>query len=518
MKAKIMLYGLEETIDRKIDITVGRDLKAVMGLDKDIYTVYSDDDSRKIRRGGGIGGSSTDNTILREYVSVVAEEDGTDNDDVMMHPERYNHFQVFNDPEIGVRVGTLKYNKVRTITFSYWSKSKTLINSMVLKINTFKIYNYGQKKHMLEYHYDIPQQLMHFLNEVNTLKNKRLEDDEKLDIVGYIKKYQVQFISRNNTPNQTPHKFNLSVREKIYDVEGMMSTDAYTVKKVKGDHGYYGFQIEYKIWYAKPVALVLDFPLLIWNSPLNPKYTNAIARPPQRHMVQGWTDPMYNGLYDYSRPNASTLYPIKKYTPLTIPTYDQFDFWPREGSYKNIASFLIVVDENDPYSIMNIKNIPFHYIRKTFIKYMLTFPEDTTTLFNGLFNFVLYKNDQEDMRNKLILDNEGNLTTMYPMQLKSTYRVIIRVLLDLDKIPTRELDKLNNYIQEEVHDYYKKITEAAEKEIEESRDFTKPFKLPVKYYVDEFGNVIDEEGYVINNRGERIIEKIICDDEMHNQD
>ena len=149
---------------------------------------------------------------------------------------------------------------------------------------------------------------------------------------------------------------------------------------------------------------------------------------------------------------------------------------------------------------------------------MLTFPEDTTTLFNGLFNFVLYKNDQEDMRNKLILDSEGNLTTMYPMQLKSTYRVIIRVLLDLDKIPTVELDKLNKYIQDEVHEYYKKITEAAEKEIEESRDFTKPFKLPVKYYVDEFGNVIDEEGYVINNRGERIIEKIICDDEVHNQD
>lgn len=517
MKAKIMLYGLEETIDRKIDITVGRDIKAILGIDPDTYTVYSDEDSRKVRRGKGIGGSNTENTIMREYVSVVGDEEGADNDDVVLHPERYNHYQVFSDLDVGVRVGTLKYNKVRTITFSYFSKSRTTINSLVQKINTFKIYNYGQKKHMLEYHYDLPQQLIHFLNEVNTLKNKRLEDDEKLDIVDYIKKYQVQFISRNNTPNQTPYKFNLSVREKIYDVEGRIDTDTYTVKKEKGENGYYRFQLEYKFWYAKPTMLILDYPLLIWNTPLNKKYTNCIARPPQRHMVQGWTDPMYNGLYDYSRPGASTMYPIKKYVPLTIPTYDYFESWPREISHKNIASFLIVVNEEDPYAIMNIKDIPFHHIRGPFLKYLLTFPEDATTMYDGLFQFILFRNDQEDRRNKLILDSDGNLTTMYPMQLTSTYRVVLRVLLDLDKIPSKKLDELNRYVQEEVHSYYEKLKkEDLEKKNE--RDFTKPFKLPVKYYVDEFGNVIDEEGYVINNKGERIVEEIECDDEMHNQD
>ena len=41
MKARMSLYGLEETIDRPIDIIIAQDLIRVLGLDPNTYMIFS---------------------------------------------------------------------------------------------------------------------------------------------------------------------------------------------------------------------------------------------------------------------------------------------------------------------------------------------------------------------------------------------------------------------------------------------------------------------------------------------
>ena len=321
---------------------------------------------------------------------------------------------------------------------------------MIEKIRSYDIMNTARKKHKIEYYFDLPSDILHFINHVRELKNKRLEKEEQLDLVDYIKKWSIQLISRNNTTSTTPYKFNLSVRENVYDVYSIPTTDTYNIEKEEvGEVSYWKFTISFDTWYQKPTMLILDYPVLIWNTPISAKYSKVAARPEVRCPVQGTPDLMYRGLYALSKPNANYK-ALRPQNRLVLPLVDDFDNFPNNTRFANICSMLIVVDDKDPYEVANIKHLPHYDIKEGFLKYMLSEPSEVTEEYKNLFNILLYKNGTPDYKNKISLDKEGNLTTEFPMDIKSTYRIVIRVLRDLDYLDEKSLRRLNQYVHNEM--------------------------------------------------------------------
>ena len=155
MKTKMMLYGLESSIDNPLDIILGDDIKRVLGIGVDTYTVYNTEAHDVLDR-AGLGGSRNNNTIASEYIHIESTEEPEEDSGTMMHPERYTDFNIFWDNEIGVRIGTLRYKRKKTINFTYYSQSKATITAMIEKIRAFDIMNTARKKHKLEYHFDVP--------------------------------------------------------------------------------------------------------------------------------------------------------------------------------------------------------------------------------------------------------------------------------------------------------------------------------------------------------------------------
>lgn len=514
MKAKMMLYGIESTIDRLVDITVGNDLRKLMGITNKVYITY-DEAKRDVIRKKGLTGARRSNTIKHDIITVIGREEGEENSGTVLYPERQNDYSVFQDSETGVKVGALKYMRKRTIEFTYFSQSKTTIDSMVNKIRTFDIFNNGSKAHKLEFHYDMPTNLLHFLNNVNDLRNKR--QDRKEDLYDYIGRCMVTPWSRKNTNSNLPYKFNLSIREHLYNVVGLCTTDTYHLEKEQGDSGYWSFTISYDFWYLKPLMLILEYPLLIWNSPLDPIFTNCIARPIQRSIRKGNVSNKAVGLYSLSLPQTDMI-GNKYLVPLNIPTYDTFNNWPTNRSYANVVSMLVLVDDKDPYYITNIRQLPYYTIKEPFVKYMLEYHNDVTKSYKNLFNVLLYRDGKEDYRNKLLLDKDGNLTTEFPMDIKSTYRIVIRVLRDLDMLDTKDLDKLNIYVQKEMDRFVAELDKIEQgsnngtgSNYRHNRPLSKyrnPHNIKPKYYVDEYGNIIDESGYVVYTDGTRVVEEI----------
>ena len=180
------LYGLEETIDRPIDIIIAQDLIRVLGLDPNTYMIFSSDDkSAKITAGGGMTGLHNTNEIIHSYLLVEGSEEGEEDEATVLRPERLNQGEILQDPDIGLRVSAIRYAKKRRIKVTYFSQSKTLVNSIVEKLRTFDIMNHGQKKHKLEYYFNLPNNLIGLLKHITELKNKRLPKEEHKDVVQY---------------------------------------------------------------------------------------------------------------------------------------------------------------------------------------------------------------------------------------------------------------------------------------------------------------------------------------------
>lgn len=501
MRTKMMLYGLESSIDNPLDITLSVDIKRILGIDVSIYTVFNTESHDKLDN-TGLGGTRNNNTIVPEYVHIESTEETEDSSGTMMHPERYTDYNIFQDPDIGVQVGTLRYKRKRTINFTFYSQSKARVYSMIEKIRSFDIYNCGRKKHKLEYYYDLPPDFLHFINHVRELKNKRLDEEDQLDLVDYINKYSIQKISRVNTTEATPYKFNLSIREHVYDVDSIPTTDTYAIEKEEGETSYWSFTITYDIWYQKPVMLILKYPVLIYNTPIDAKYTKVAARPVIRCPVQGTPDLMYRGLFYIGRPH-SDYKGIRYINRLVIPLVDDFDNFPEDYKYANICSMLIIVDDKNPYNVCNIKHLPHYTIKEGFINYLLEDPSEATTLHGDLFSFLLYKDGVPDYKNKITLDKEGNITTEFPMEIKSTYRIVIRILRDLDYLKESSLRRLQKYVHEQLMCVEAAMKKKNEEKFKGVLD-TRPHKKLELYTVDEFGNILDPEGYVVYPDGTRV--------------
>lgn len=497
MRTKLMLYGLESTVDNPLDIILGTDLKKVLGLDPSIYTVNNTkpDDALK---SFGMGGTSSSNTLPAEWIRVDGSEIPEEDSGTMEHPERYTEYNLFQDNEIGVRAGTLRYKRRKNIKFTYYSQSKSKVISMVEKLRSFDIYNAGKKKHKLEYSYDLPPEYLWTIDHVRTLKNKRLPKEEQLDLIDYINKYSIQKVSRVNTTDATPYKFNLTIREHLYDVTGILTTETYNLEVEEGENNYWSFTIEYSVWYQKPIMLVLQYPVLIWNTPLDSRLTKVVARPEVRSPVQGTPDYMYRGLYWIGKPNSDYkgYYNVDR---LVLPLIDDFDNFPDDYKYRSVCSMLIVVDDKNPYEVANIKHLPNYTIRESFLNYLLEEPSEATELMKGLFNIQLYRNGVLDSRNKITMDREGNITTEFPMDIKSTYRIIIRVMVDLDYMKESSLRRLNRYVYKQLEEYKSRLQEDDKHKL-----IINPHRKDKLYYVDEFGNILDNEGYVVYTDGTRV--------------
>lgn len=503
MKAKAMLYSLEETIDRPIDITISNDFKELIGLrygNKDIYTTFDPED-HSVLENGGLNGKRNTNKTVEEYFVVDGKEEGEDGFNSVLGPERLRQFDLFQDYEVGVGISILRYFKHRTITMTYYTRSKTKATALLEKLHTCDIMNYGRKQHKIEYHFDIPYGVTRFLEHVLVLKNRRIGKKDRMDLVDYINKFSNQRISRKNISSGQAYKYNLAYRENQYDIQGVITDDTYTLQKEKGENGYWYITFNYDIWYMKPTMLFLDYPILIWNTPIDFKYTKVIARPINLCPVRGHPDPVWYGLYHVGKPYTKDFY-YNWQTPISIPQVDQFNNWPNDGVYQDICSFLIQVNEKDRYNLLNIKHLPQVSLRSTFLRYLLTNPETVEESRCGLIQMLLYRNNEQDYKNPIHLDKDGNLTTEFPMQLNATYRVVVRIVKDLDYIHLAALKDLDKYMVEEHRKYLALLDCMPENPTER----LKPHYKQPRWYVDEFGNIVDEEGYVVYTNGERIVE------------
>ena len=78
----------------------------------------------------------------------------------------------------------------------------------------------------------------------------------------------------------------------------------------------------------------------------------------------------------------------------------------------------------------------------------------------------------------------------------------MRIVKDLDYIHLAALKDLDKYMVEEHRKYLALLDCMPENPTER----LKPHYKQPRWYVDEFGNIVDEEGYIVYTNGERIVE------------
>lgn len=445
IRTKLELQAIEETITRPVLVIVANDIKKLLGLTNDIYTIYDVRDNI-IKKKNKLGNIRGDNTTKSDMMYIEATETGFENNELSLISIRPDFKPIYKDKEIGAKFQPVYLTKNMSIRVKYLSRSKSKIFAILNKLRLYTSNDRNYKRHQLVYHYTIPMKACMLLAEINNLKNKRSEI--ALTLEEYINSTFDDRVDLANSIDGERLKSDLVIRESQIDVDGYIQDDVHGIQPEYDEQtNEWSLEFEYSFIYEKPVTLYLNYPILVYNTMISEQFRKFIkTRKPSKDAYRtARSSDLYkllNPFEDYRLRDGSYY--------LNIPEVDDFILPNPPSYYTRIFSALSLVNDANLTELFNIRDIPRIKFRDSVLKYILNNEYNTIgTIFGGLFYIELYKNEDKDT-NKVIMDSDGTLRTEYPMDIKSTYRVVFNILTDLNFLNKKTLTSVKLYLMEEM--------------------------------------------------------------------
>lgn len=449
---KADLQGIEETVTRPMLVSVVEDIKKLLGLRKEVYTIFNVKDNivkQKTATGQVIG----KNTMTTDRISIEYEEETEDVSGKRLTSARPDFAYIYQDKDVGSYVMPIYHSRQMRISFTYSNKSKSKIFGIANKLKLYTSSDGYDQLHDIEYSYIIPNFVNKLLIEINNLKNTREEDvTNKLTLEQYIDKHFDDRIDFANTLDADIEKTELSIREAQVDIEGYIADDVDSIKPEYDDgSSYWSISFSYEFVYEKPVSLLIHYPMLVYNHVISKFFRDFHSEKPKKTknaIRTGRVRELYNIIDREQDPNDPlTLRHREQY--LKIPEIDKVNL-PRLGNvYLRLCSILIQVDEEDKTNLFNINEVPGLKIKKQYKAFLIKARDYISKECECMFYFELWKNGEKDYHNKICLNEQGELTTMYDMDIKGTYRVTLSVLMDPDLLSTKGKNMLRAFSREQ---------------------------------------------------------------------
>ena len=456
MKTKIMLQGLEETVTRPIQIIVANDIKKLLGLGRDIYIAFDPTDERIAKIKNQLGDIDHDNTTFEEYILLETEESTEEGTELYMTTVKPDTYPIYQDIEIDSYIQAINQRRQLDFTFTYRNKSKSLVHSLANKLKLMTGDDGMYYRHELEYGYNIPPFVIKLLSHFNDLKNKRKRPDRQLSFSDYLARTFDTRLDLGGNLGKTIDNYTLYIREAQVNLEGYISDSVHDIKPEFDDNlNHWGITFRYRITFDKPVGLLLNYNMMVWNTPIAKEFRdfqhieNTSNRAIHPRSLRGVN------LTTIGHPIWHTR-PRKDY--LTIPVEDnRLPNLITPRYLTRMFSVLTMVDSNDPTLLFNIDEIPNYRFKKSVHDMLLKSEYKWVGIPCCSVIFIsLICGEVEQYENRIIMDAEGNLRTTKPMDVTKTYRVMFSLLNDLDMLNPGSTRRINRFIADEMDAYREK--------------------------------------------------------------
>lgn len=499
MRSKTSIYGVDTTIDKNIDTIITNDVRRMIGIEKDqdIVITYNEEPKSLIRKSRGLNGVHSNNTSPTFRINVESSELSEEDLAMVSAPHSKNTYPIFRDAEIGVSIYPLKQSRKRVYTMTIFHKSKQFLTALKDKLTLLPMQYTQVRYHKLEYFFAIPENVLYMLDSFRVLKNKELYDyEEKLELIPYLNKYGQKGLDAILSNKMYPYKSEVVYRESVSNVIGRITSELYELT-VDKEEDYFTISLDYEIWYEKPIMLIIEYPLMIFNNHIHQAYSKTYSHPYRYVPKYGKSGKLWKGGYNIFN-NLNKIH-LDSRNYIIHPRYDEKINIQKYNGYLTLCQILLQVDNN--YDICNVFNLPCITFKKSFRDYIKTFTNINTKLYNGLFLFELYRNGKRVTDINLTLDEEGNLKSDLPLRKRFTFHLVISILTDFTYLIENTKKDLLSYFRINVKDKPKLP-------IEKNQFKGSPFhKDKETYYVDNFGNLINEEGYVCYIDGDKVIDE-----------
>ncbi len=352
-------------------------------------------------------------------------------------------YPIFQDQDINVYIYPIYVKSDIVIEFSYISPSKIEANRIRDDIRIRLSQTRNITIHDIEYNILVPDIVEEFIADVHTLKSRLVPQT----LEDYFKEHSTKRI-HIMTDMSNKENAKLAVNERQVRIVGLFDFNSMPEKiEIDNENNNYKVNFSYKLSIDVPRAIVMRYPVMICNRPLQSKYLQFIEDAKVQSKEEYKRDLNYTSQSLHALSHFEAHRQLENRVdiklPINVPLFD--DFNKREGhkGYCILASFLTDVNETDKRTLFNLRDIDPYYIPEPLLQFIAA--GERTYIVNPFMSFLylgLYQDDIHFDNNILTIDNNLNIKSKVDLTLFKPIRVTLSFVLDINMLDQRALNRL----------------------------------------------------------------------------
>lgn len=367
-------------------------------------------------------------------VSVEANEQYIEDRTLTTAVKKYNDLQYFQDGALAVQIKPVYVACEVTLSFRFRAKDRTTSERWRDELRVRSSQGRAELLHEFDYHLNVPKEFLVILHEIHRLRENVAGYGESL--TDWLKAGLTKRATTLTTQAGT-HPV-LTIAEHQVGIIGwfeFISQPESGAKAGEGSPWETGF--DYKFQYDKPVASVMNYPIIIHNQLLGPEYRQS--EPVYQLINRARRPSNERGLMDY----FSELYKTKA-QPLADNRLPDWDDWVPESENPNFSSLLtmLVGVGDDPTELINLNELDEYELTPKMLEFIKTEWRWMTSIYQSVFYVSLYKWNRPVPDTSVTLDTLGNFVSKIPLSERDAWHVRISMVNELSLLSKEALDRL----------------------------------------------------------------------------
>lgn len=430
-----------ESVTRPVALDIVRELGRIMRLPSVTEILFPGNTGQALQTGATLNYDGAPSKFPGGSRIRVSISESTDNTNILSeNPFQENAPVCWKDSCLGVRLRPIYTSVVLTFRLEVQSRNRVEAEKLRDEFRVRTAMGRQQLLHAISYHYGIPKPFFELLTDIYTLREQVAGYGDTMD----------QWLRANEykPANALPRLTQISTMvgnelrwvfgERQVAVQGMFDFRVAPEAPDKNDeNGMYTYPIEYRVRFDKPVAMSVDYPLVVHNQMIPDRYHGTKS-------VGGWIPDPYAQGELYSDKLTMALRKIILDKTLRSPLvmggvrYPEFDDWLPAAMPANTSTLyaaMVAVDLLDPTLVCDLKALQGVTIDTDLWQYMTVCGTKLTAINAAAIHVSLFDGTSWMGDQAITLTSDLIVRTTAPMNPRRRYHLRIAVLTDLTIMP-----------------------------------------------------------------------------------
>lgn len=421
-----------ENFTRPVALTFIREVARVLRLPGDINVTFAGSAEQTANTGSTLTPEQFD-SVFAHNLNITAEvqERAVEDRELTLHAHESEHYPIFLDTKLGVRVEPIYSHSEMMISFKVRFGNRVdaqkFRDDILLRIPMIR----QENNHVIDYHYSMANPIMHLLRDIHTLREKVAPYGEDFS------QWMNAHIDDRATilTNVAGKRTLLAIPETQTRIWGTFSdiTAMAAGAEKDGESGKWTLSFDYRVQYDKPIACRAEWPLVVHNQFINEPWFDSPEA--SGHQTNHWANkqirPSYSRqAFDFVANHELDLC-AEKFKPTIIPVMDDWSTGHKLPDLHPIVQILVGVNAEQPTYVMDLKDLDTHQWDEDVLTFMRAEAPWMTAYGQSLFHVALYRGKLPQQLDTLTVTSELGLVSANPLDLRDVHHVRVSMLSDL---------------------------------------------------------------------------------------